>query len=195
MRSCGEDRSVCDRNADCQYNNQFQEYRCHCHYGFIGDGYQCDPAPVHEGPFILFAQGMTILRMTIPDNENAVSGYPLITKPHQITVGLDVDCLNGYIFWSDVHNGTILRAPYNGSLSETVSPSHISSEDTPSAPEGIAIDWVSRNIYWTDSKRKTVEVSNLDGSLHKVLINEKLANPRGIAVHPGRWDNNVQCFI
>lgn len=184
MRSCGEDKSVCDRNADCQYNYQYKEYLCHCHYGFIGDGYQCDPAPVHEGDYLLFSQGMTILRMALATGPNIRPGYPLISKAHQIAVGLDVDCLNGYIYWSDVHSGTIHKAPYNGSSSETVSPSL---EDITTAPEGLAVDWVSRNIYWTDSRKKTVEVSNLDGSLHKVLISDNLVNPRGIALHPGRY--------
>ena len=29
-------------------------------------------------------------------------------------------------------------------------------------PEGIAIDWVARNIYWTDSGRRTLEVASID---------------------------------
>ena len=66
MLSCGEDRSVCDRNADCQYNYAYKEYMCQCHYGFIGDGYQCAPTPSHEGGYILFSQGMSILRMPLP---------------------------------------------------------------------------------------------------------------------------------
>ena len=29
-------------------------------------------------------------------------------------------------------------------------------------PEGLAIDWVARNLYWTDSGKRTIEVVNLD---------------------------------
>lgn len=192
MRSCGEDRSICDRDAECQYEFHYKEYRCKCNYGFIGDGYQCAPSPLHEGDYILFSQGMSILRMPLPGRDSTLPGYPLITKSHQIIVGLDVDCLNGQIYWSDVATGTIHKAPYNGSTSETISQPL---EEVTGAPEGLAVDWVSRNIYWTDSKKKTVEVANLDGSLHKVVISDRLVNPRGIAVHPGRYFIDFSSFL
>ena len=58
-------------------------------------------------------------------------------------------------------------------------------------PEGIAIDWVARNVYWTDSGKKTIEVARLDDARSRskpitrlVLFDEQLQNPRGIAVHP-----------
>lgn len=54
------------------------------------------------------------------------------------------------------------------------------------SPEGIAIDWASRSIYWTDSMRDTVEVANLETKQRRALINTKLVNPRGIAVYPTR---------
>lgn len=54
------------------------------------------------------------------------------------------------------------------------------------SPEGIAVDWVSRNIYWTDSTKDTIDVASLDGKRRVTLINTDLKNPRGIAVHPQR---------
>lgn len=54
------------------------------------------------------------------------------------------------------------------------------------SPEGLAIDWVSRNIYWTDSTKDTVEVANLETKLRRTLFDTQLVNPRGIAVHPQR---------
>ena len=58
-------------------------------------------------------------------------------------------------------------------------------------PEGVAIDWVARNIYWTDSGKKTVEVARLEDGRSRsktiprvILFDEQIQNPRGIAVHP-----------
>lgn len=53
--------------------------------------------------------------------------------------------------------------------------------------EGIAIDWTSRLMFWTDSTNLTVEVASLENpKSRKVLVGTGLVNPRGIAVHPGK---------
>lgn len=54
------------------------------------------------------------------------------------------------------------------------------------SPEGLAIDWVSRNIYWTDSTKDTIEVANIETKLRRTLFDTQLVNPRGIAIHPQR---------
>ena len=51
------------------------------------------------------------------------------------------------------------------------------------SPEGVAIDWIGRNIYWTDSESDSIEVANLDGLNHKVLV-EDVKNPRAIVMDP-----------
>lgn len=68
---------------------------------------------------------------------------------------------------------------YNGSKVQTF----VSKVAT---PEGIAIDWISRVIFWTDPSNKTIEVAHLETKKRKVLFAEGLHNPRGIAVHPFR---------
>ena len=49
-------------------------------------------------------------------------------------------------------------------------------------PEGLAVDWVGGNLYWSDSDRKTIEVSKLDGSYRTVLVNTGLDRPGSMAV-------------
>lgn len=184
--SCRENRTICHPDSECVFLDR-QEYGCQCRIGFIGDGYECQPVPVHEGDYLLFAHGMSVLRMPLMDiieidrePSSPAAGYPLFTKSEQTIVALEVDCFEGYIYWSDVSKGHIHKATANGTSTEPLL------EGYTNAPEGLAVDWVSRNIYWTDSFKKSIEVSNLDGSLHKVLINKQLVNPRGIAVHPGK---------
>jgi hypothetical protein len=50
-------------------------------------------------------------------------------------------------------------------------------------PEGLAIDWAARNLYWTDGGKMTIEVANIDTKVRLTLIDEMLRNPRGIALH------------
>ena len=50
--------------------------------------------------------------------------------------------------------------------------------------EGVAVDWQARNIFWTDSGKRTIEVANLDSKSRRILLDEKIKNPRGIVAHP-----------
>ena len=48
---------------------------------------------------------------------------------------------------------------------------------------GLAIDWVSDRIYWTDSELKRIEVANIDGTKRAVLFSQ-LEHLRDIVVDP-----------
>ena len=51
-------------------------------------------------------------------------------------------------------------------------------------PDGLAVDWVAHNLYWSDTHYDHIEVARLDGSQRRVLINSSLDQPRAIALHP-----------
>ena len=51
------------------------------------------------------------------------------------------------------------------------------------SPEGLALDWVTKRLYWVDDTRNTVEVVNTDGSDRRVL-KDGLDRPRDIVVDP-----------
>lgn len=72
------------------------------------------------------------------------------------------------------------RVNLDGSGMETVVSQGLRTTD------GLAVDWVARNMYWTDTGRNTIEVSRLDGSARKILINNSLDEPRAIAVFPSK---------
>ncbi|KTG33418.1 hypothetical protein cypCar_00008936, partial [Cyprinus carpio] len=52
------------------------------------------------------------------------------------------------------------------------------------SPAGLAIDWLTHKLYWTDAGTDRIEVSNTDGSMRTVLIWENLDRPRDIVVDP-----------
>ena len=52
------------------------------------------------------------------------------------------------------------------------------------SPTGLAIDWATNKIYWTDAGNDRIEVANLDGTMRTVLIWEGLDKPRDITVDP-----------
>ena len=53
-----------------------------------------------------------------------------------------------------------------------------------SHPDGLAVEWVARNLYWTDTGTDRIEVSRLDGSSRKIVISEDLDEPRAITLYP-----------
>ncbi len=78
----------------------------------------------------------------------------------------------------------------DGSAMETVISQGLKTTD------GLAVDWVARNMYWTDTGRNTIEVALLDGTSRKVLVNNSLDEPRAIAVFPSKgWEQHTYQFI
>lgn len=109
-------------------------------------------------------------------------------------VAISVDCRQQFIYFTDTSGKTIQRMKYDGSEQKII----LSGKNRwkihfielvvlilgLGSPEGIAIDWVSRLMFWTDSALRRLEVAKLDGSLRKVLLDKNIQNPRGIAVNP-----------
>ncbi|XP_076672085.1 nidogen isoform X2 [Andrena cerasifolii] len=174
--SCRHDPNLCSPDATCvpAGDNQFA---CVCNEGYTGDGANCKPRPKHDSNFLLVNQGMATLRIPLAPTL-ANPGSPIYFDM-QMAIGIDIDCMNGKAYSSDITGNRIIELTYNGSTAGTFLPDV-------SSPEGLTVDWVSRNIFWTDSGRTTVEVANLETKKRKVLVSDGLGNPRGIAVHPYR---------
>lgn len=51
-------------------------------------------------------------------------------------------------------------------------------------PDHLVIDWVARNLYWTDAHLARIEVASLDRSSRKIIVSDNLSQPRGITIDP-----------
>lgn len=51
-------------------------------------------------------------------------------------------------------------------------------------PAGLALDWVTTKLYWTDSGTKRIEVAGIDGKQRAILIWKNLDKPRDIVLNP-----------
>jgi len=74
---------------------------------------------------------------------------------------------------------SIYSAPLDGSSTAQIVPSGLEK------PWGIAVDALSRKVYWTDHGTKKVQRANYDGTAVEDLVTDGLSEPRGIAVDPG----------
>ncbi|XP_018054137.1 PREDICTED: nidogen-2 isoform X4 [Atta colombica] len=175
--SCKDDPNICSSEAKCVSTGENQ-ISCVCNDDYIGDGINCKLRPRHDSNFLLVNQGMATHRIPfMPTRQNP--GNPIYIAYTQMAIALDIDCLGGKAYSSDITGNRIVELSYNGSIAETFIPKV-------SSPEGLSVDWVSRNIFWTDSGKTTVEVASLVTKKRKVLVSDGLVNPRGIAVHPYR---------
>lgn len=59
-------------------------------------------------------------------------------------------------------------------------------------PEGMAVDWMGRNIYWADTGTNRIEVARLDGQYRRVLVCKDLDNPRSLALDPAK---GYACYL
>uniref|UniRef100_A0A452SRD9 Nidogen 2 n=1 Tax=Ursus americanus TaxID=9643 RepID=A0A452SRD9_URSAM len=141
-----------------------------------------DVTPPSVGTFLLYAQGQQIGHLPLNGTRLQKDMAKTLLSLHgSIVVGIDYDCRERMVYWTDVAGRTISRASLEpGAEPETIVNSGLIS------PEGLAIDHFRRTMYWTDSGLDKIERARLDGSERKALFHTDLVNPRAIAVDPIR---------
>lgn len=134
------------------------------------------------GTFLLYAQGQQIGYLPLSGTRFDTKEAKTLLAPHgSIVVGIDYECNGKMVYWTDVAGRSISRV----SLEPGAEPEVIISSGLIS-PEGIAIDYRHRTMYWTDSGHDKIEKADLDGQHRRVLFDTDLVNPRAIVVDPIR---------
>jgi len=90
------------------------------------------------------------------------------------------------IYWTDVSQEAINRVTMATSSSGSSLVVEVVVSTGLISPDGLAVDWIGRKLYWTDSGIKRIEVSDLDGRMRKVLFWDLLDQPRAIVLYPQR---------
>jgi hypothetical protein len=57
-------------------------------------------------------------------------------------------------------------------------------------PEDVAVDSLTRNLYFTDSGARMVGVCSMDGGNCNQLIKDNVDQPRGLALYPAEGNFN-----
>jgi len=90
-------------------------------------------------------------------------------------VSIDIHFSLGYIFWSDVMEQNIKRFRVDRASTTTIITGI-------GVCDGLAVDWRTSQLYWTDTTYNSISVSDLDGKNQTVLIYSDLDEPRAIAL-------------
>ncbi|KAL7046079.1 hypothetical protein ACKWTF_002468 [Chironomus riparius] len=158
--------------------NTYGSYHCECLDGYIEDGNSCKiDSPEH--PKIIFSNRFYIRNVDLNGNSE------ILLHNLSNAVAIDYDWSQSYIYFSDVttSKSEIVRAKLEGNK---VINREVLHQQNMKNPDGIAFDWIGKNIYWCDKGRQTIEVSKDNGRYRKILINKDLDEPRAIILDPYR---------
>lgn len=67
---------------------------------------------------LIFSKGNSIQRMSLPPRPNNIG--VIYQKAGAVHVGVDYDCVDQTVYWTEVTKGVIVRAKYDGSDMEVV---------------------------------------------------------------------------
>lgn len=178
------DRTLCEDANECYERpcsqictNTYGSYHCSCIQGFsMRDRNNCK-ADTDEELRLIFSNRYYIREVDLSGK------MTLLVHNLSNAVALDFDWKTQCYFWSDVTVtvGSIRRWCPKENRTDVLHQSLLQN------PDGLAVDWVGRNLYWCDKGLDTVEVSTLDGKFRRVLIGENfrdLQEPRAVVLDP-----------
>ncbi|XP_049992273.1 low-density lipoprotein receptor-related protein 8 isoform X7 [Alexandromys fortis] len=180
-KTCGDIDECQDPDACSQICVNYKGYfKCECHPGYEMDALTKNcKAVVGKSPSLIFTNRHEVRRIDLVKRD-----YSRLIPMLKNVVSLDVEVATNRIYWCDLSYRKIYSAPMDKASipDEQV----VLIDEQLHSPEGLAVDWVHKHIYWTDSGNKTISVATLDGRRRCTLFSRELSEPRAIAVDPLR---------
>ncbi|XP_033105624.1 low-density lipoprotein receptor-related protein 4-like [Anneissia japonica] len=162
-------------------------YTCVCRdsYFLLPDGKTCQKGDFIGTPLFLFSNQTSIGKLpsnfpnTAYPNDFTVDGF---LNNQRFVVALQVDVARRLLFFSDVVTRSVFSLELKNGGKRKVVAGQLGSV------QGIAVDYLSQTLYWTDSTKQHIMASSYDGRYRLVLIDTAIVQPRSIAVDPiQRW--------
>ncbi|XP_028413507.1 very low-density lipoprotein receptor-like isoform X2 [Dendronephthya gigantea] len=181
----GDDEKTCQKINVCEEFGkcsqiceplQGDRYKCSCVAGYHLETKDHRTCKARERqPYLVFSDHYSIRKLMLHNSEF----FGIV--PHLAgTIAVDYHFGEDLMYWTDGKNTSIQRTTLNGDTKirkETII-------TDVKAPDGIAVDWVTGKLYWTDAWKKTIEVASLRGEHRRALITTDIDMPRAIVLHP-----------
>lgn len=124
-------------------------------------------------PCLIYSAGSKINAIEL----NTSKIVTIVSNLHR-AAALDVHVNEKTIYWSDINLRAISRLNMSSGKIEELITGDLGTV------YGLAVEWESHVMYWSDYSYGRIEVAFLDGSQRKLLFKEGVNGPRGIALHP-----------
>lgn len=137
------------------------------------------PCPIHgHEEFLLFTNHTNLHRYVFDHQRHEI----LQLSGLQNVLTVEYDYSNDCLIWSDARASNIQMV----CLRDTNMTRKVIISENMDTIEGLAFNWMSRQIVWVDAGHKRIEVAKIDGTHRKILINSSLESPRAIVLSPQR---------
>ncbi|XP_051044353.1 low-density lipoprotein receptor-related protein 8 isoform X12 [Phodopus roborovskii] len=181
QKTCGDIDECQDPDACSQICVNYKGYfKCECHPGYEMDSLTKNcKAVAGKSPSLIFTNRHEVRRIDLVKRD-----YSRLIPMLKNVVSLDVEVATNRIYWCDLS----YRKIYSAHMDKASIPDEqvVLIDEQLHSPEGLAVDWVHKHIYWTDSGNKTISVATSDGRRRCTLFSRELSEPRAIAVDPLR---------
>ncbi len=109
-------------------------------------------------------------------NLDGTAAEALVTRGASNTYGIDLDVVDGKMYWTDYGTNKILRANLDGTAMEELVTTGLGD------PLGLALDLSAGKMYWIDWATDKIQRANLDGTAVEDLVTTGLDWAGGIAL-------------
>lgn len=181
------DGASCDDSDECANYDQNKcnhfcvnlkgHYKCTCAKGYAlepNDTHTCKPLNRSVLPYLAFLQRYEVRKLAA---DGSWEGEML--RKIQNAFAIDFDWSEQRVYWTEDHKPPrVKRAFFDGTGMEVVLDVGLSKV------EGLAVDWVGRNLYLVDSTQAKIFVATTAGRHMKTLLSEGLQEPRVVVVDP-----------
>lgn len=178
---CEEHYGLCSGHICLDLKGHF---KCECFDGYEIKDHRFCKAKGEEKPLLMFANRHDIRTLDI-SLKHRHQHYNSLYSELSSTISVDYSLKDNYLIWSDVANEKMFIAPFNTSQTtfNNISKPQVLI-DNKSVVDALAIDWVHRLVFWTDTTKDRIEVANVSNpQMRTVLISSGLEEPRGIAIN------------
>ncbi|KAK8724240.1 hypothetical protein OTU49_011302, partial [Cherax quadricarinatus] len=175
--ACSQDNHPC---AHLCLPKSRVERECRCAVGYKVDEKDPTTCVAVDGVLIYSTNvGLSGFSVDTPVTENGAN-LDFLTPISKVGTAscLDFHAQLDLLVWADGNLGTVTSIQRDGTNRHVV----VEGAD---AVQGIAVDWVANNLYWTNTQDDVIEMCRLNGSDHFIIIAKDLEKPGPIAVHPG----------